>query len=203
MTRHGPQTPGDCAGRECWPAGGSPSLRMHLLVEGLFWTHRRRCWSPPPSLALDRLLRFNLPTRLGLLAIALVAVAGAGGAPAGASAAAAAWTISIWPNCWIAARAGVGQQISNVLQLPELLASEHYASPSMVHAAVDRVLRSAGRRGSDGDAQRRAAAQAAGRLRRGGCCWRSGFARCGPPRPSCGPPLVGRLERALAASTRI
>ena len=110
-------------------------LRIHLLVEGLFWITSAVVLAAAASLVLDRLLRFNLPTRLGLLAIALAAIL------------ALIVRRLVRPlllpleNLDLAElldrrSPGVGQQISNVLQLPELLAHEDYASPSMVRAAV-------------------------------------------------------------------
>ncbi|HEV3136600.1 MAG TPA: hypothetical protein VGZ26_01830, partial [Pirellulales bacterium] len=110
-------------------------LRSHLLVEGLFWTTSALMLAAGASLMLDWLLRFNLPTRLGLLAIAVAAIS------------VLAMRRLVRPLLLPLAdldlaelldrrRAGVGQQISNVLQLPDLLASERFASPSMVHAAV-------------------------------------------------------------------
>ncbi|HEV3021803.1 MAG TPA: hypothetical protein VGX76_05030, partial [Pirellulales bacterium] len=111
------------------------ALRMHLLAEGVFWLTCTLFVAAAVTLVLDLVFRFNLSTRLGLLAVAVAAI------------------------LWIAARRlvrplllpldnldlaelldrrvrGVGQHISNVLQLPELLAHRHYASSSMVHAAV-------------------------------------------------------------------
>ncbi|MBI3839430.1 MAG: hypothetical protein HY288_16040 [Planctomycetia bacterium] len=110
-------------------------LRSHLLVEGLFWTTSGVMLTAGASLALDWLLRFNLPTRMGMLAIAVAAIS------------VLAVRRLVRPLLLPLADLdlaelldrrcpGVGQQISNVLQLPDLLASERYASPSMVHAAV-------------------------------------------------------------------
>jgi hypothetical protein len=111
-------------------------LRIHLLVEGIFWVTMALLLTAATSLALDRLLRFNLSTRLGLLAIALGAIL------------VLAWRRLVRPlllplddldlaELLDRRSPGVGQRISNVLQLPELLVSEHYASPSMVQAAVE------------------------------------------------------------------
>jgi len=110
-------------------------LREHLLVEGLFWTVTAVMLAIAISLALDYFLRLNLSTRLVLLAIAVAAIF-------------AVIVRRLWRPLMLPLdhldlaeilnrrSPGVGQQISNVLQLPELLKSEIYASPSMVHAAV-------------------------------------------------------------------
>lgn len=110
-------------------------LRWHLLVEGVFWVVVACLAVVSVTLALDWQLRLNLPARL------VIAVLAAGGI------------------LWVAIRRlirplllplndldlaelldrrspGVGQRISNVLQLPELLAHGDYASPTLVHAAV-------------------------------------------------------------------
>jgi hypothetical protein len=110
-------------------------LRLHLLVEGLFWVIGAVVLAAVASLLLDWSLRFNLPTRLGLLAIAVAAIVWL------------AYQRLLRPLLLpldhldlaelLDRRApGVGQRISNVLQLPDLLAQDHQASPSMVHAAV-------------------------------------------------------------------
>jgi len=110
-------------------------LRLHLLVEGLFWFLAATFVLAAASLMLDRLFRFELSTRLALLAL------GAG---------ALVWVAVqrlVRPALvklddldlaeLLNRRApGVGQQIANVLQLPELLASGQFASPAMVQAAV-------------------------------------------------------------------
>ncbi|HEX3726041.1 MAG TPA: hypothetical protein VHV08_07345, partial [Pirellulales bacterium] len=110
-------------------------LRGHLLVEGLFWTLLAAIGAAALSLALDWLLRLSLPTRLAL------AVVG------GAAVLAVAFRRLVAP-LWLRLddldlaelldrrTRGVGQQISNVLQLPDLLAGADHASPGMVHAAV-------------------------------------------------------------------
>lgn len=111
------------------------SLRTHLLVEGLSWVVAAVLIAIVATLVADRLFRFNLPTRWGLLAIALAAIS---------------YVVVqrlIRPLLLplvdldlaelIDRRVpGVGQRISNVLQLPELLRSEGHASPSMIHATV-------------------------------------------------------------------
>jgi hypothetical protein len=110
-------------------------LRLYLLVEGLFWVVTSVFVAVAASLALDRWLRFDLSTRLGLAAIALAAIGYV------------TYRRLIRPlrlplaNLDLAElidrRApGVGQQIANVLELPRLLASGDAASPSMVRAAV-------------------------------------------------------------------
>lgn len=111
------------------------ALRLHLLVEGLSWVVAAVLIATVTTLILDRLLRFNLPTRMGLLAIALAAIS---------------YVVVqrlIRPLLLplddldlaelIDRRVpGVGQRISNVLQLPDLLRSGIHASPSMIHATV-------------------------------------------------------------------
>lgn len=110
-------------------------LRMHLLVEGVFWVGMAMVTAAAGSLLVDRLLRLEPATRWGLL---VIATAGIGYL---------AWRRLVQPlllplsNLDLAElldrRApGVGQQIANVLQLPELLESHDSASPSMVRAAV-------------------------------------------------------------------
>lgn len=110
-------------------------LRFHLVVEGLFWVVTAALALAATSLVLDRMLRLNLSTRLGLLAIAAVALG---------------YVIVqrlLRPACvrldnldlaeLLDRRSpGVGQRITNVLQLPNLLAEGQFASPSMVQAAV-------------------------------------------------------------------
>ena len=110
-------------------------LRSHLLVEGVFWIVTAVMVAVAISLVLDYFLRLNLSTRLVLLAIAVVAIL--------AVALRRLWQPLRLPLDHLdlaeilnRRSPGVGQQISNVLQLPELLESERYASPSMVHAAV-------------------------------------------------------------------
>ncbi len=110
-------------------------VRLHLLVEGIFWLASALLVAAAVSLALDRLLRFNLPTRVGLLAIALAAIL------------TIAFRRLIRPlllplddldlaELLDRRVPGVGQRISNVLQLPDLLRAGDHASPSMVDAAV-------------------------------------------------------------------
>ncbi len=110
-------------------------IRAHLTVEGLFWTITAVSLAAAASLLLDWTLRFSLPTRLALLLLALAGIA------------VVAVRKLVRPLSMPLADLdlaelldrrvpGVGQQISNVLQLPELARSEHYASRSMVSAAV-------------------------------------------------------------------
>ena len=112
-------------------------LRRHLVVEGVFWVTSALLLAATVSFAVDRMLRLNLSTRAGLLAIAVAAIL------------LLAWQKLVRPlmlplddldlaELLDRRSPGVGQQISNVLQLPELLQHEHYASPSMVRAAVVR-----------------------------------------------------------------
>jgi len=110
-------------------------LRFHLFVEGLFWVATAALGLAATTFVLDRLLRLNLSTRLGLLTLAAVALG---------------WVAVqrlLRPVCvrldnldlaelLDRRSSGVGQRITNVLQLPGLLADGHFASPSMVQAAV-------------------------------------------------------------------
>ena len=110
-------------------------LRLHLLVEGLFWVTTAVLVATAVTFALDCAFRFNLPTRYGLLAVAVAAIL---------------YVVArklVRPLLLLLAPLdlaelldrrvqGVGQKISNVLQLPDLLRDEHYASPSMVRMAV-------------------------------------------------------------------
>ncbi|MEX0979410.1 MAG: hypothetical protein WDZ48_11180, partial [Pirellulales bacterium] len=120
-------------------------LRMHLLVEGLFWVSTTTLAVAAASLLADRWLRFDPPTRWGLLAIGLATIAYV------------AFRRLMRPlllplaNLDLAElldrRApGVGQQVSNVLQLPQLLTCADAASPSMVRAAVLECLEALDRR---------------------------------------------------------
>lgn len=120
------------------------ALRLYLLVEGLSWVVAAVLIAIVTTLVTDRLLRFNLPTRLGLLAIALAAIS---------------YVVAqrlIRPLLLplvdldlaeiIDRRVpGVGQRISNVLQLPELLRSKGHSSPSMIHATVVECAEALGR----------------------------------------------------------
>ncbi len=111
------------------------ALRTHLLVEGLSWVVAAVLLAVATTLVLDRLVRFNLPTRLGLLAVAVAAIL-------------YVLVQRLIRPLLLPMRdldlaelldrrmPGVGQRISNVLQLPELLNSADHASPSMIHAAV-------------------------------------------------------------------
>lgn len=120
-------------------------LRLHLLVEGVFWVTTTVFVAAAASLLLDRWLRFDLSTRLGLLAIALVGIGYV------------AYRRLIRPLCLPLANLdlaelvnrrapGVGQQIANVLELPHLLTSSDAASPSMIRAAVLECLEQLDRR---------------------------------------------------------
>ena len=159
-------------------------LRVHLLVEGVFWTLTAVLLAAAISLALDRIWRFNLSTRLALLVLA------------GAAIVAVVVRRLVRPLSLPLAdldlaelvnrRApGVGQQICNVLQLPELLKSERYASPALVEAAVaecaSRWIGSIWPQRST-----RRAAASCWRFAEPGFCWPSGSGCCGRRRPSCG-----------------
>ncbi len=107
----------------------------------MFWVTSAVLLATALSFALDRAFRFNLPTRLGLLAIAVVAVL-----VVVARRLVRPLLLPLEPldlaELLDRRSRGVGQKISNVLQLPELLLDEHFASPSMVRAAVIECARS-------------------------------------------------------------
>ncbi len=120
-------------------------LRLHLTIEGLFWVALSVFVAAVLSLLLDRWLRFERPTRIALLAIALAAIGYV------------AYRRLIQPlrlrldyldvaELLDRRTPGVGQQISNVLQLPELLADADSASPSMVRATVLECVQALDRR---------------------------------------------------------
>ena len=151
------------------------------------------------SLVLDRWLRFNLPTRLGLLAIAVAAIL------------AVIVQKLIRPLLvplddldlaeLLDRRApGVGQRISNVLQLPALLEDDAYASPSMVRAAVAECVQRAGRDRPDRHAQRRAPPPAVGRVHRRAGARRRILSGVAGHRVAVGAPLAGRFDHPLAAA---
>ncbi len=110
-------------------------IRAQLTIEGLFWVITAAGAAAAASLLLDLAFRFSLPTRLALLGLAIVGIA------------AVVVRRLVQPllvplsdldlaDLLDRRLPGVGQQISNVLQLPELVRSEPLASPSMVSAAV-------------------------------------------------------------------
>ncbi len=110
-------------------------IRAQLTVEGLFWTITAVSVATAATLLLDLSLRFNLPTRLALLFLTL---AGIVAVAVRRLALPLSMPLSDLDLAGLLDRRvpGVGQQISNVLQLPELARSEHDASPAMVAAAV-------------------------------------------------------------------
>ncbi|HEY2760730.1 MAG TPA: hypothetical protein VGI75_08300, partial [Pirellulales bacterium] len=117
-------------------AGVRRSVRAHLLWEGLAWTVAACVALAATSLAIDRLLRPELASRLVMLAAAIAAIM------------VVAWRIMIQPlglrlndldlaELLDRRRPGVGQQLTNVLQLPELLKRGKIdGSPAMIEAAV-------------------------------------------------------------------
>jgi hypothetical protein len=110
-------------------------MRTHLLVEGLFWTLTAVAIAAAASLLADWIWRFNLPTRQVLLAAAVVAI---GLLVVRRLIQPLALPLGDLDLAELLDRRvpGVGQQICNVLQLPVLLESKHFASPAMVEAAV-------------------------------------------------------------------
>src|SRR5262245_48360433 len=112
------------------------SMRAHLFWEGLTWTVAACVAFVAASLAIDRVFRPELPSRLVLLFLGVVGVA------------TVAWRLLIQP-LWLRLdeldlaelldrrRPGVGQRLTNVLQLPELLERGKIdGSPAMIEAAV-------------------------------------------------------------------
>src|SRR5262245_16156634 len=112
------------------------SMRAHLFWEGLAWTAAACVAFVAASLAIDRAIRPELPSRLVLLFVGVVGVA------------TVAWRLLIRPM-WLKLdeldlaelldrrRPGVGQRLTNVLQLPELLERGKIdGSPAMIEAAV-------------------------------------------------------------------
>ncbi len=110
-------------------------LRAHLLAEGLFWTSTALVVAAGATLVLDRLVRFNLPTRWALLAIAVAAVLAVFVQRLVRPLLLRLDTLDL-AELLDRRSPGVGHQIASVLQLPELLQEDHHASASMVHAAV-------------------------------------------------------------------
>jgi len=111
-------------------------MRAHLFWEGLACTAAACVAFVAASLAIDRVVRPELPSRLVLLFLGVVGVA------------TVAWRLLIRPM-WLKLgeldlaelldrrRPGVGQRLTNVLQLPELLERGKIdGSPAMIEAAV-------------------------------------------------------------------
>ena len=117
-------------------AGVRRSVRAHLLWEGSAWTVATCVALAAMSLAIDRLLRPELASRLLMLAAALAVIV------------VVAWRMLIQPlrlrlddldlaELLDRRRPGVGQRLTNVLQLPELLKRGKIdGSPAMIEAAV-------------------------------------------------------------------
>jgi hypothetical protein len=110
-------------------------VRARLLLNGLAWTAGALFLFAALSLGADWLLRFSLPVRISLAAVATVAIV------------AVAWRRLARPlglrldDLDLAAildrrLPGVAQRVAAVLQLPGLLEGRVLASPSMVRAAV-------------------------------------------------------------------
>src|SRR5262245_38341835 len=109
-------------------------LRLHLLVEGLFWIVLAVVGFVLASFAIDRLLRLSLSSRVALAGLAVAAI-GVLAARRLVKPLLVRLDDLDLAELLDRRRPGVGQQICNVLQLPELLA-HHDASPSMVESAV-------------------------------------------------------------------
>jgi hypothetical protein len=110
-------------------------VRGRLVLNGLAWTACALFLFAASSLAADWLLRFSLPVRVSLTAMAAAAIL------------AVAWVRLARPlglrldDLDLAAIVdrrvpGVAQRVAAVLQLPSLLEGRVLASPSMVRAAV-------------------------------------------------------------------
>jgi len=111
-------------------------MRAHLFWEGLAWTVAACVAFIAASLAIDRAIRPELPSRLVLLFLGVVGVT------------TVAWRLLIRPlglklddldlaELLDRRRPGVGQRLTNVLQLPELLElGKIDGSPAMIEAAV-------------------------------------------------------------------
>jgi hypothetical protein len=119
-------------------------LRLHLLLEGLAWTVGVVALLAAVSYAADRWLRLEASTRIALLPLLIAAVL-----------AVAYWKLvrPLWLDLADLDLAvildrrspGVGQRVANVLQLPDLLAFDPGASPSMIQAEVHRQADELGR----------------------------------------------------------
>jgi hypothetical protein len=117
-------------------AGVRRSLRAHLLWEGLAWTVAACVAFAAASLAIDRLVRPELASRIVILVAAAAAIG------------VVVWRMLIQPlrlrlddldlaELLDRRRPGVGQRLTNVLQLPELLERGKIdGSPAMIEAAV-------------------------------------------------------------------
>jgi hypothetical protein len=110
-------------------------IRAQLTVEGLFWTITAAGLAAVASLLLDLTFRFSLPTRFALLGLASAGIAAVVVRQLVRPLLVPLGDLDL-AGLLDRRLPGVGQQISNVLQLPELIQSEPLASPSMVSAAV-------------------------------------------------------------------
>ncbi|HTQ40347.1 MAG TPA: hypothetical protein VMJ32_15085 [Pirellulales bacterium] len=117
-------------------AGIRRAMRAHLLWEGLAWTVAVCVSFAAVSLLIDRTFRPELASRLVLLTLGIIGIV------------TVAWKLLVQPlrlrlndldlaELLDRRRPGVGQRITNVLQLPELLASGKIdGSPAMIELAV-------------------------------------------------------------------
>jgi hypothetical protein len=117
-------------------SGVRTAVRAHLLWEGLAWTVGTIVCLAAASVLFDRFMRPELSTRILLLVLGMIAVG------------AVAWLRLIKPlSCRLGdldlaelldrRQPGVGQRITNVLQLPELLKAKRIdGSPAMIEMAV-------------------------------------------------------------------
>src|SRR5262249_52890352 len=110
-------------------------LRMQLLVEGIAWGVGTAVLLAGLSLAIDRLLRPELTVRLALLALAAAALAFV-------AIRRLHLPVFLQPDDLDLSellerrQQGLGQRLTTVLQLPNLLEQDPSASTSMIHAAV-------------------------------------------------------------------
>lgn len=116
-------------------AGVRRRLRGRLALAGLTWVWTALVLLAAASLAADWLLRFSLPVRQILLAIAAVAMAAIAYRKLLAPLALRLEDLDLAAILDRRCR-GYGQRVAAVLELPRLLEGELAASPSMIRAAV-------------------------------------------------------------------
>lgn len=110
-------------------------LRTHLVVEGVFVVVSAAMLLAALSFVLDRFGRFHLPTRQALLIVGLGSLAFIAVRRFGRPLLLDLEDLDV-AELLDRRTPGVGQQISNVLQLPDLLRNGDGASEGMVHATI-------------------------------------------------------------------
>jgi hypothetical protein len=110
-------------------------LRGQLLLEGLTWGAGTAALLAALSLAIDRLLRPELTVRLTLLTLAALAMAFVAVRRLRLPIFLRAHDLDL-AELLERRQKGLGQRLTTVLQLPNLLEQDPSASPAMVHAAV-------------------------------------------------------------------